>query len=455
MTRQAADLGVEVAVAAGRDAIAAVATPAGAGGVGIVRVSGAEAVAILGKVVRKRAQELPDRALCYGIARDRAGRRIDEVLVVAMRGPRSFTGEDVAEIHGHGGALNMGRLLAAVLDAGARQAEPGEFSRRAFENGRMDLTRAEAIAGVIEASSERAWRVAQAQLEGGLGARIRADRAQIVGILAELEVSIDFPEEDADPEAGQELARRAEVIETGLCELAASFEVGRALREGMEVALVGAVNAGKSSLLNALAGRERVIVADEPGTTRDVVEIRVEWEGIPITLVDTAGEREAESEVERKGIEMGRRRAQEADVEVVLVPAEDVARKGLAESSRRRLVVVSKADQLAEGAAKGLKTSAHTGEGLDALKRAVVAAVTEGAREADDGVIVTSERQRRGVAGAAEALARARARLVEAAPTEIVAVEVRDASSRLAEVLGDEVGDEMLDDLFRRFCIGK
>jgi tRNA modification GTPase len=441
------------------DPIAAIATPAGAGGVGIVRISGPGALDIVCRVIGKGPDELPDRLLCYAVARDRDGLRIDEVLAVAMRGPRSFTGEDVAEIHGHGGAVNMGRLLAAVLDAGARQAGPGEFTRRAFEHGRLDLTRAEALASVIEASSERAWRIAQAQLEGGLGERIGGERERVVALLADIEVSIDFPEEDVELAENEALGRRAEAIAADLAALAASFEVGKALREGIEVALVGPVNAGKSSLLNALVESERALVAEQPGTTRDVLEARVEWEGIPITLVDTAGERDAETDVERRGIELGRRRARHADVELVLIPADRASAGELPAASARRIVVLSKADRLAEWpappATPAIATSAHTGEGLDLLKRAVVEAVSGTAREADDGVIVTSERQRRGIAAAADALSRARARLTEGAPAEISAIDVREASARLAEVLGDEVADEMLDDLFSRFCIGK
>lgn len=454
-----------------RETIAAVATPAGAGGVGIVRVSGPRAARVVADVMGRRVDRLEDRVLTYGVARERAGERIDEVLGVVMRGPRSFTGEDVGELHGHGGVVNMRRLLEAVLDAGARPAEPGEFTRRAFENGRLDLTRAEALAAVIEASSERAWRIAQAQLEGDLGARIRGLRDRVVGLLAELEVSIDFPEEDAAPEASKELSARAEAVRHELARLEGSFRAGKAIREGIEVALVGPVNGGKSSLLNALVGKERAIVAKEPGTTRDVVEVRTEWGGVPIVLLDTAGERSeggaVEEEggesvrceggaVERKGIEIGRRRAAEADLEIVVVPA-DAAEKSVAERpSGRTLKVLTKVDRLTERPGREIvATSAQTGEGLEALREAVLERVTGAEREADDGVVVTSERQRRGIGEAAAALGRAQGRLAEQAPAEIVALEIEEASARLAEVLGEEVADEMLDDLFSRFCIGK
>ncbi len=436
------------------DTIAAVATPAGSGGVGIVRVSGPDATRIVGEVVGKAA--LADRMLTYGVARDRQGERIDDVLAVVMRGPRSFTGEDVGEIHGHGGIVNMRRLLGAVLEAGAREAQAGEFTRRAFAHGRIDLTRAEAIAGVIEASSERAWRISQAQLEGRLGDRIRAARGQVVEVLAELEVQIDFPEEDVSVEGAGQLAAKAASVEAELEALAASFSAGKAIREGAEVALAGPVNAGKSSLLNALVGSERAIVAAEPGTTRDVVEARVEWDGIAVTLVDTAGERASGGEIERKGMEMGRRRAERADVELWVEPATEAQAAETPELGARQRLVLSKADLVAERPqVAGIVTSAETGEGLGELRRAVVEALTHQVKEADDGVVVTSDRQRRGIAGAAAALGRMRAQLTEGAPAEIAAIEANEASTKLAEVLGEDVGDEMLDDLFSRFCIGK
>jgi tRNA modification GTPase len=388
-----------------------------------------------------------------------SGERLDEVLCVAMRGPRSFTGEDVAELHGHGGAANMGRLLRAVLASGARPAEPGEFTRRAFENGRLDLTRAEAVLAVIEASSERALRLAQSQLAGSLGERIAALRADGTALLAEVEASIDFPEEGLELGARAELARRSAALGEACSALAATFDAGRALRDGLHVALCGRVNSGKSSLFNRLVGSERALVAEEPGTTRDFVEARVVWSGVAVTLIDTAGLRETTSEVERRGIVLGAARAREADVEVHLVPAgggDDVETGEVGAASGRVIRVVSKGDTLPAGvAAPLLVTSALTGQGIDELVAAVVARATGGSLDLDGGAMVTSERQRSLVVKAASGFARASSGSLAGQPEEVVAVDVREGVEALAEVLGERVGEEMLDALFARFCIGK
>jgi len=444
------------------DTIAAIATPPGAGGIGIVRVSGPEAVEVVARLIGREAGGLPDRVLLHAVARDPAsGERLDEVLVAVMRAPRSYTGEDVAEVHGHGGAVNMGRLLRAALAAGARPAEPGEFTRRAVARGRMDLVRAEAVLGVIAAASERALRLAQGQLEGRLGERVAVLRQRATELLADLEASIDFPEEGIEHAARSGLAARAAELGTACSALAETFAVGRALSEGLDVALVGPVNAGKSSLFNRLVGSERALVAAEPGTTRDFVEARVVWEGIPVTLVDTAGWREAEG-VERRGIELGEKRASRADVLVELIPAEFV-RQGetghrtqdtghRTQDTGRRIPVVSKGDELKGGAGGMIVTSAVTGQGVEELKAAIVGAVGAGGEE---GVVVTSERQRDLVARAADALSRAAGAAGAGQAEEVLALEVREAARALAAVLGEEVGEEMLDALFARFCIGK
>jgi tRNA modification GTPase len=437
------------------DTIAAIATPAGVGGVGIVRLSGSAAVPIVAAVMGVDPERLDDRHMYFGRARHE-GEAIDEVLYVAMRGPRSFTGEDVAEIHGHGGPANMGRLLRAVVAAGARHAEAGEFTRRAFANGRLDLTRAEAIADIIHASSERALRVAQTQLQGRLGEAVAGIREKAIAVLAEIEAGIDFPDEELSLSERKKLAAETDDAMRQCTELAATFGMGRALRSGIDVALRGEVNAGKSSLFNELIGQERALVADDPGTTRDFVEATVVWSGVQVTLVDTAGERSTESAIEHRGIELGGRRAAQADLELVVVEA-GTPFEG--ELEKRQLLVWSKVDLVEgdslAGSKPGIATSSTRGVGLEALRQAIVERATGGASEGAEGVVVTSERQRARLVLAAQSLQRASSQIIAGAPPELVAVDLRAALQALAEITGEEVGEDMLDELFSRFCIGK
>ena len=442
------------------DTIAAVATPLGAGGVGIIRVSGPEAARILAEVVGVRAEKLRDHYLDYGHAR--SGEEIlDEVLYVIMRGPRSFTGEDVAEIHGHGGAANLGQLLRAVVRAGARHADPGEFTRRAFENQRIDLTRAEAIADIVNASSERALRVAQEQLQGSLGSVIDALIDRVTTLLAEVEAGIDFPEEEL---SFSERARQCEHANDAARQcrsLADSFGVGRVLRDGIDVVLRGPVNVGKSSLFNCLVGHDRAIVAAEAGTTRDYVEAQVVWQGLAVTLVDTAGLRSSDNAIEDLGIEMGAQRAARADLQLLIYPADHDGE--LPEFGERQIHVISKCDlseDLPGAAAVGtrssaIRTSAKSAQGLEELKDEILRRATAGTSEAAEGCVVTNERQRTRLVQASESLAAAGKLIERSAPSELVVVDLNSARRQLAEITGEQVGDTMLDELFSRFCIGK
>ncbi|MGZ3438303.1 MAG: tRNA uridine-5-carboxymethylaminomethyl(34) synthesis GTPase MnmE [Polyangia bacterium] len=441
-----------------RDTIAAIATAVG-GGIGVVRLSGPRAGEIIGKLLRpwppKPQSHKLQRAIAYDLT---TSTRIDEVLAVVMRGPKSYTGEDVAELQGHGGPLVMQRLLEAVLTAGARMAEPGEFTRRAFEAGRIDLSRAESVAALIGARGERALRAAQAMNAGALADRIARLRQRLVATLAELEGALDFPEDagDAAPEAAS--ARALGDISREMRALAASYRP--ALFRPAEVALVGRVNAGKSSLLNALVGQERAIVDEDPGTTRDAVAAEVALDGVAVTIVDTAGEREDPERLERRGLELGRARAARADLVLLVVDGAigfgDVERQLWESIAGEKLIAWNKRDL---GRARALpagaivvETAAPTGEGVAELGAAIARAV---AGEAEEGVAVVSERQAQALADGAATLERAAAVLAAGEPAEVAAVDARRALDALGRVTGETVDAEVLDAIFARFCIGK
>lgn len=438
------------------ETIAAIATASGVGGVGIVRVSGPDAVRIVAATLGIEP-ELLGREVRVAWAYDTRGTRLDQVIAFAMRAPASFTGEDVAELHGHGGSHNLDRLLAAVLDRGARVAEPGEFTRRAVENGKLDLVRAEALLQVLHAGSERALRIAQANLGGRLGAVATELESIALHLLAEVEGRIDFPEEGiADADAAlidRDLASLAARCGT----LADGFRHARAVSDGITVALVGPVNVGKSSLLNALVGTERALVAPLPGTTRDFLEVSDVWNGVRVTIVDTAGTRSTPDAIEARGIELGERRVASADVVVVVNdgahPWDEGTRFGA-----RSLVIRSKSDLAAPSSptpASVLATSATTGAGLDELKRQVLALAGVADREGAEDAFITTARQQAMAAAARDAFTAALTAWRAHAVPEVIALELRSGLQALAQLRGVEVGDRVLDEVFARFCIGK
>ena len=436
------------------DTIAAIATAAGVGGVGIVRLSGPRAIAIAADALGIAPGAL-DRRVRVGWARDRAGEKLDQVLAFAMRAPASFTGEDVAELHGHGGGHNLARLLAAVVDRGARIAEPGEFTRRAVVRGKLDLLRAEALLEVIHAGSDRAWRLAQANLGGQLGEEVAALERRALAVLAEIEGAIDFPDEELYQAQPQDLDGELAALGAACTRLADGFRHGRAVSQGIAVALVGPVNVGKSSLLNALVGRERALVGASPGTTRDWLEVGDVWSGIAVTLIDTAGLRATEDPVEQRGIALGEARVASADV-VVVVNDGTAAWDDGARFGDRAVVVRSKADLGGNlGTGLALATSAATGQGLEDLRRRVLAVAGVADQEGSEQAFVTTARQHALAAAARDAFAAAlTARSSHRAP-EVVAVELREAARQLAQLRGVEVGERVLDEVFARFCIGK
>ncbi|RME94055.1 MAG: tRNA uridine-5-carboxymethylaminomethyl(34) synthesis GTPase MnmE, partial [Verrucomicrobia bacterium] len=395
------------------------------------------------------------------------GRTADEVLVAVFRKPHSYTGEDTVEISCHGGLLPARLILQALLAAGARHAEPGEFTRRAFLNGRLDLAQAEAVADLIHARTELALAAAQEQLAGALSRRVHAIRDELLQALAHLEAHIDFPEEDIDPDTTDRLLERLEAGRRGIEELLSTAREGRLLRQGIRAALVGRVNAGKSSLLNRLLGRDRAIVSELPGTTRDTIEETANIRGLPIVLVDTAGLRDAEHPVEAEGIQRTRRTLEAAELILHVVDAsepfspEEEAWIQTA-PGRPRLLVLNKADlprrcqpPAIPGVRRTVEVSCLTGEGIEELKEAIQEVVWSGGVHAEAVEVAINARHQDALRRARESLEMAAGALTQGLSPELVAVDLRAALSALGEIVGEVTTDELLDSIFSRFCIGK
>ncbi len=452
------------------DTIAAISTPLGEAGIGVVRLSGPAAEAIARSLFRPRRgrSQFLSHHLYLGHIAASPEEIIDEVLLTIMRGPRTYTREDVVEIHCHSGMEVLRRILELTLARGARLARPGEFTLRAFLSGRIDLTQAEAVLEVIQARTEAGLRVAADHLAGRLGASLRRLRETLLDLLARVEATLDFPEETGEFPAAAATAALDPQIEA-LEALAATYREGRLLREGLLAVIAGQPNVGKSSLLNCLLARDRAIVTELPGTTRDLVEEVITLGGVPVRLSDTAGLRPAQDRVEELGIRRTRERLAQADLILYLVdgslPLAPEVRRDLAELGERPgLAVVNKVDLPQELSLSDLeratslpiiKISALTGEGLENLKQQIVDLVLQGGLNTT-GEIVTQARHHQHLRRCLTCLHQAR-KLLEASdtPWELAALELQEAIRELGEITGQEVGDDVLDRIFSEFCLGK
>ena len=452
------------------DLIAAVATPPGPGGVGIVRLSGPGAHRAAAQVFRPMQRgaltDAPDRLLVYGTVLGPEGEGIDRGLAFVSRAPHSYTGEDTAELQCHGSPVVLNLVLEALYQAGARPAQPGEFTQRAFLNGRLDLTQAEAVIDLIEADSARAVRNAAGQLAGALSRRIGGVYDALTDLMAHFCAVLDYPDEDLDPFRAEGMAAVLAEQGAALAALLQTAARGRRLRDGVVCALVGRPNAGKSSLLNALAGYERAIVTDRPGTTRDTVEAAVSLAELPFRLIDTAGLRASDDPAERLGVARSRAAMDEADV--VLLVCDGTASPGdeeralLAELGERAVVVRSKADRPAVwDALPGSETvavSARTGAGLAELEAVLGrrgAALLPAVRAGAQGLMLTNARQTDAVRRALEAVRRAEEGLGAGLPPDLLLTDVEDALAALGELTGRTVREDVTDRIFSRFCVGK
>lgn len=455
------------------DTIAAISTPIGEGAISIVRLSGDKAIDIANRIFKgKDLTKVPSHTLHYGkIVDPDTDEVIDEVIVSVMRAPKTFTVEDVVEINGHGGMIAVKRLLQLVLDQGARLAEPGEFTKRAFLNGRIDLSQAEAVMDIISSQTEQAMKVALNQLEGRLSKLIRNLRQNLLEIIAHVEVNIDYPEyDDVEEMTHHMMEEKTDVVLEEIDRLLSVAEQGKIFREGIKTAIIGRPNVGKSSLLNALVQEERAIVTDIAGTTRDVIEEYVNVRGIPLRLMDTAGIRETDDIVERIGVEKSRQILESADLTLFMLNNNEL----LTDDDRMifsmlddmpYIVIINKTDleneldlkeveKLADGK-KIISMSLKHQEGIEALEEAIKDLFFENKLVDRDEIYISNVRHIDLLKKAKRALLDAKDALTMQVPLDIVQIDVRRAWEYLGEIVGDTASESIIDQLFSQFCLGK
>ncbi len=449
------------------ETIAAISTPAGRGGIGIVRLSGPEASSIAVQLVSLRHPLEHGRARLADVLDDPTGKadRIDEAVVTFYAAPNSYTAEDLVEISAHGSPVVLDLLLRRALDLGARLAEPGEFTQRAFLSGRMDLTQAEAVRDLIDAQTLTQVRQAASQMGGALSRRVASIKQSLVELVALLEAGIDFAEDDVDVTGVQEIARRIDELKQPLVALAASYARGRIVHDGLTLAIVGRPNAGKSSLFNRLVERDRAIVTATPGTTRDLVTERISLDGIPLELVDTAGLREGLEEAEQLGIARSREALADAAVVLIVLDAtqplnEEEHRLMESVENRPAIVAINKSDLPAANTVPhetahvpAVRTSALTGEGIPALRERILALVTGGA--ASEPGMLTSIRHHQAITTALSAMSDAAEANAGGIPHEMILLDLYRALWALDSLTGQTTTDDILNLIFSTFCIGK
>lgn len=447
------------------DLIAAIATGNVLAGIGIIRLSGEGALravdAVFDPMAGTPASERRDRQLVYGRLHDAAGRTLDWCLTTVSRAPNSYTGEDTAELQCHGSPMVLREGLNALFAAGARQAKAGEFTRRAFLNGKLDLTQAEAVIDLIHADTAAAAVNAAAQLGGAMQRRIESVYSSLADISAHYHAVIDYPDEDIEPFELAAYEKQLSEAAASLSSLLKASERGKILREGVSAALIGAPNAGKSSLLNALVGFDRAIVTPVPGTTRDTVEESTVLGGVKLRLTDTAGLRDAADEIERLGVERSRAAAERAELVIAVIDGsrelDSAAEETLciAACAPRRITVLTKSDIAARAYVAGaVRLSSVTGEGLDALEAAVAEMFAESEPTAE-GEILTNTRQTDAVARALDYINAAREALADGFMPDAVLTETEGAMTALGELTGRTVREDVTDRIFERFCVGK
>lgn len=454
------------------DTIAAIATPLGESGIGVIRISGSKAYDV-GDAIFKSKSSLPlaqrrDRSIQYGLIVDDDGKAVDEVILLIMKGPRSYTAEDVLEIQCHGGRQSLSEILGLVLRHGARLANPGEFTQRAFVNGRLDLAQAEAVMDVIQAKSAQGLTSAVSQLEGRLSRVVGDMRLHLTDFITRLEVTVDYPEEDLEEIEVPDIAGAIRDMERRLDDMLAESKSGRMMRDGVMAAIAGTPNAGKSSLLNRFLETERAIVTDVPGTTRDVIEEWITIQGVPICLVDTAGIRSTDDTVEQIGVRRAKEYMDRADIILVVVdqsrPLQEEDRQILETArGRQALIVLNKEDLQPVFATEELQSyglpllsiSASTGAGMGELKDAMLSLALQQGLTAAQSALLANTRHIELVRQSREALQRALDTIEAGMPVDCAIVDIREAWELLGSITGDTVHDDIIEEIFSRFCLGK
>ncbi len=457
------------------DAIAAISTAQGNGGIGIVRISGRDSVDIADRIFKAaggaKINDKKSHTITYGEVVDpKTGEVIDEALLMLMLSPRTYTKEDVVEINCHGGFHVTNKVLEVVLNNGARLAEPGEFTKRAFLNGRIDLTQAEAVMDVIESKTELSRRTAVNQLGGSVKEKVHELREEILDMIAAIEAAIDYPEHDVEEETRSDMYSRTTKLKAEINKLLESADMGRIIREGAEAVILGKPNVGKSSLLNLLLMEDRAIVTDIPGTTRDTVEEYMNLGGVPVKIVDTAGIRETADTVEKIGVEKSMKRAEEADIIFMVLDAslpltdEDMEILDFIKN-KRAIILVNKTDVgnvididiLREytDIRNIIFVSVKENTGMDKLTERFKEMFLNGDIESKESVLISNTRHKNMLFKAEEALNCALVTIDSGMPEDFISMDLQDALSALGEITGDSVDDEIIDRIFTRFCLGK
>lgn len=445
------------------DTIAAISTPSGVGAVGIIRISGSGARDILSMVWindQNPVDKFITNRLYYGKISTRE-RVLDNVLAVYMMAPHSYTGEDVVEIHCHGGTITTRLILESVMRTGARPAEAGEFTKRAFLNGKMDLVQAEAVADIISATTDQSLRLAQEQLSGRLSEVIKSVQGRLKEIKAFIEAAIDFPEEDVQFVENEKISVKIGKIVAELKKLSGTYEEGRLIHDGVKVVIVGKPNVGKSSLLNRLLGTDRAIVHHEAGTTRDTIEEGLNIDGYLFRLIDTAGIRESNSEIERIGIDRAKIRLTEADLAIYLIDAtiafdENDKRVAKEVDGIKTITVLNKIDLVRKSSIKtDMELSAKTGEGMEKLKNKLTDFVRSASDTSPEGVLLTNLRHKKRIDDGLTWLERAKESADKKESAEFIAYNLDEAMKNLGSITGEVTTEDVLNEIFSKFCIGK